>query len=430
MRVSYISVGLNGKLMTPVAALLVGTCFLLWLVMSAPVGRRTVRRQVAVRASTERLWQALYPFGAEFSWNGAVTQVIRTGPVTGRMVTSHSGRDGQPIERDFEIIDEVPGKRFTLRYTNDTSLAQSFWENHEMRIRVSEAPDGAAVAQIAETDRYRGVAFLVFRFFALRRQALKLKRWAETGQFRPGGLFEHPATQVGMAGLSAMLLWPFFGLHAKGLFLALTLTIVVAAHELGHMAAFRMMGHRSARMIFLPLLGGIAMGGRPYDKHFEIGFSALMGAGFSAFPVAFMTWTAATAPQMLAPVPFAAIVTIILVASLFNLGNLMPVWKFDGGQVLRQIFRSNAGMAGAAFATLALMAATGRAAGMSWNVIVIAGAVLTTLSVLTAKTGVRPKSALTPMTDSERFALGLAFAAVLAIHAFGVVWSFRALFHV
>jgi len=414
--------------MTPVVALLVGTCLLLWLVMSAPIGRRTVRQRVEAHTSPERLWQALHPFGKDFSWNGAVTTVTRTGPASGRMVTAHTGRDGMPIERDFEIIDEVTGKRFTLRYTNDTSLAQSFWENHEIRVRISESEDGKAIVQMAETDRYRGIAFLVFRFFALRRQSAKLKRWAETGRFRPGGMFEHPVTQIGMAGLSAMLLWPFFGLDAKGLFLALTLTVVVGAHELGHMAAFRMMGHKSARMIFLPLLGGIAMGGRPYDKHFEIGFSALMGSGFSAFPVALLTWAAIAVPQMLAPLPFPAIVTVVLVAALFNLGNLMPVWKFDGGQVLRQIFRSNAGMAGAAFATLGLMAATGRAAGLPWNAMVIAGAVLTILSVVTAKTGVKPKSALTPMTDPERFALGLAFVAVLAIHAFAVAWSFRALF--
>lgn len=415
--------------MSPVVALLIGTCLLLWLVMSAPIGRRTVRHCAAAQAETDRLWSALYPFGANYGWNGMVTRVIRTGPASGRMVTSHTGRDGRPIERAFEIIDEVPGRRFTLRYTDDTSLAQSFWENHEMRFRVAETADGRSVAQIAETDRYRGIAFMVFRFFALRRQAMKLKRWAETGEFRPGGMFEHPVTQIGMGGLSAMLLWPIFGLDAKGLFLALTLTAVVAAHELGHMAAFRMMGHKSARMIFLPLLGGIAMGGRPYDKHFEIGFSALMGAGFSAFPVAAMTWLAIAAPQMLTPVVKPAFVTIILVMALFNLGNLMPVWKFDGGQVLRQIFRSNAGMAGAAFATLGLMAATGRAAGMSWNALIIAGAVLTMLSIVTAKTGVKPKSALTPMSDPERVALGLAFAAVLAIHSFAVVWSFRALFY-
>ena len=79
------------------------------------------------------------------------------------------------------------------------------------------------------------------------------------------------------------LLWPLFGLSVGGLVLATVLTTVVALHELGHMAAFRMMGHRNVRMIFIPLLGGIAIGGRPYDRCFEVAFVALMGAGFSAF---------------------------------------------------------------------------------------------------------------------------------------------------
>jgi Zn-dependent protease len=138
---------------------------------------------------------------------------------------------------------------------------------------------------LSQTDRYRGIAFLVFRFFAMRRELSKLQRWAVTGQYRKGGWFEHPLSQVGFAVLSAFILWPFFGLNLGGFALAAILTSVVALHELGHMAAFRLTGHRKARMIFIPLLGGIAIGGRPYDSRFEVAFVALMGAGFSAFLV-------------------------------------------------------------------------------------------------------------------------------------------------
>ncbi|WP_193177669.1 site-2 protease family protein [Oricola nitratireducens] len=411
--------------MPPVAFLLIGTCLLLWLVMSAPVGRRTVRRRIVARVAPSRLWDALYPFGRDFGWNGAVSDVRATGPAAGRMVTSHMGRDGSPIERDFEIIDEIPGERFTLRYTNDTSLAQSFWDNHEMKVSVASTPDGKAVAEIEETDKYRGIAFLVFRFFALRRQALKLKRWAETGQFRPGGLFEHPVTQVGMGVLSALAMWPFFGLHAQGFFLAATLTTVVALHELGHMAAFRMMGHTKARMIFLPLLGGIALGGRPYDKHFEIGFSALMGAGFSAFPVAALVWWHVE----FVPNSDGLLDEVIVIAALFNLGNLMPVWKFDGGQVVRQIFRGAAGQAATAFLMLGIMMATGIAVGFSARVMILCGAVLAGLSLITTTSGVKPKTALVPMSDPERAALGAALLAVTAIHALAVIWGVRLIFY-
>jgi Zn-dependent protease len=419
---------LHGFSMFSVTVLLIGTCFLLWLVMSAPVGHRTVRRLISIAASPEHLWSALYPFGADFGWNDAVTSVTALDGKSGRMVTSHTGRDGQPIERDFEITDEVPGEGFTLRFTNDTSLAQSFWENHVMTVKVARTADGGSVADIAETDRYRGIAFLVFRFFALRRLSVKLKRWAETGEYSSGGIFEHPSTQLGMAALSAILLWPFFGLHLHGLFLSVTLTVVVGLHELGHMAAFRLMGHRSARMIFLPLLGGIAMGGRPYDKHFEIGFSALMGAGFSAFPVAALMWFQMNAPNGMTPETINAVLTVILIGALFNLGNLMPVWKFDGGQVLRQIFRSGRSMAWAAFATLMLMATTGWAIGLPWRIMMAGGAIIAMISLMTAKNTIKPKNELVAMTDPERAMLGAGFVAVMAIHAFAIIWSVKALF--
>ncbi|MFZ2100331.1 MAG: site-2 protease family protein [Oricola sp.] len=411
--------------MPPVLFLLVGTCLLLWLVMSAPIGRRTVRQRVVANVASERLWRALHPFGPDFQWNGAVTRVEATGATAGRLVTSHMGRDGRPIEREFAIADEVTGERFTLRYTNDTALAQSFWDNHVIEVAISHAPDGRAVAEIAETDNYRGIAFLVFRFFALRRQATKLKRWVETGEFKPGGMFEHPLTQFGMAGLSAMLMWPFFGLHAQGLFLAVTLTMVVGAHEAGHMLAFRIMGHQKARMIFLPLLGGIALGGRPYDKHFEIGFSALMGAGFSAFPVALTVWWHAA----FMPGADGLLGEAIVIAALFNLGNLMPVWKFDGGQVLRQIFRTGSAQATAAFLMLGILMATGIAVGFSAKVMLLCGALLAMLSLITTTTGVKPKTELKPMTGNERLALLSALVAVTAIHAMAVVWAVRLIFY-
>jgi Zn-dependent protease len=414
--------------MFDIIGLLAFTVLLLWLVMSAPVGIRTVRRRFAVPAGHHRVWRALYPFGEHYGWNGAVTWVTRTGEATGRMVTSHMSRDGSPIERDFEIFDELPGRSYSLRYTNDTSLAQSFWESHRMDISVAPHGDDMSMVEIAETDRYRGIAFLVFRFFALRRMAIKFRKWIVTGDFRPGGIFEHPATQIGMAAVSALLLWPIFGLTGQGLFLAVTLTVVVGVHELGHMAAFRLVGHRSARMIFLPLLGGIAMGGRPYDKHFEIGFAALMGSGFSVFPVAALMWFHMNAGDGMSPLESNALVTIVLIAALFNLGNLMPVWKFDGGQVLRQVFRSNKGMAAAAFSTLFVMTLTGRAAGLPWGVMAVCGAILAILSLMTAKTSVAPKSALVPMTGHERVAVAAGLCAVLAVHALAAIWGARVLF--
>ena len=182
----------------------------------------------------------------------------------------------------FEVVE---GSRFSMRVVEDTVARCLVLEGLSRRpVELVIRGRGTRVT-LSQTDRYRGVAFLVFRYFAMRRELSKLQHWAETGTYRKGGWFEHPLSQVGFAALSALILWPFFGLRFGGLALAAILTSVVALHELGHMAAFRLMGHSKARMIFIPLLGGIAIGGRPYDSRFEVAFVALMGAGFSAFLV-------------------------------------------------------------------------------------------------------------------------------------------------
>jgi Zn-dependent protease len=257
----------------------------------------------------------------------------------------------------------------------------------------------------------------------MRRELSKLQRWERTGQYRKGGWFEHPLSQVGFAALSALILWPFFGLHFGGLALAAILTSVVALHELGHMAAFRLMGHNRARMIFIPLLGGIAIGGRPYDSRFEVAFVALMGAGFSAFlvPIAIAASTFAGAEgHRLAAMLLAALAGF---AALFNIANLVPVWKFDGGQVLRQICPGPIALALASFFLLSAFLAVGWQAGFSANFLLATGAVFSILSLLTMSSGVKPRHELKPIRTVDRFAMAAALLAVFAIHGYGVLWA-------
>ena len=403
-------------------ALLLGFVLLLmWLVMSAPIGLRTITRTIRVNGSLARIKGALHPFGDDFTWNQAVSSVEQFDAQSGKMVTTHTDRSGGFIERDFAIDDD--GNSWRARFTSDTSLAQDFWKDHEMATSLKAIAGNVTDVTISETDRYRGIAFMVFRFFSLRRQALKLKIWAEQGTFKRGGIFEKPSTQFGMAALSALLLWPVFGLHFDGFVLSVMLTVVVGLHELGHIIAFRMMGHKGARMIFIPILGGIAMGGRPYDRHFEIGFSALMGAGFSAFLMALVMLLGLTLQWQIDPVIWQGMIVFAVMGSLFNLGNLIPVWKFDGGQVLRQVFRSRIGLSIGSFVLLSWFFGVGFAMGLPSNMLIVAGAIFTLLSVMTSRGGIKPKNPLTPMSGNERFAILAAFAAVFSIHASVLVWS-------
>ena len=396
---------------------------LIFLLMTAPLGLRTIRLSRLVSADRQRLWQALWPLGSDAGWSG---EILSAEPLDGegmaRIMLSWEGRDGQPIERRSQFEDIVEGSRFSMRVIEDTALDASFWKDFRETTELVSEGSGTRIT-LGQTDRYRGFAFLVFRYFAMCRELSKLQRWARTGRYRKGGWFEHPLSQVGFAALSALILWPFFGLHLGGLALAAILTSVVALHELGHMAAFRLMGHNKARMIFIPLLGGIAIGGRPYNSRFEVAFVALMGAGFSAFlvPVVIVASTFAGAEgHRLAA---ALLATLAGFAALFNIANLVPVWKFDGGQVLRQICPGPIVLALASFSLLSAFLGLGRKAGFSPGFLLAAGAVFSILSLLTMRSGVKPRHELKPIRTVDRLVIAGALLAVFAIHGYGVLWA-------
>ncbi|BCG93936.1 site-2 protease family protein [Mesorhizobium sp. 131-2-1] len=411
--------------MSPIvmAILLAGNLGLIFLLMTAPLGLRTVTVSRLVAADRHRLWQALWPFGSDAGWSGEIVSAqALDGEGMVRIGLSWEGRDGQPIERKVALEDVVEASRFSMRVLDDSSLDASFWANYRETTELT-AEVGATRVSLSQTDRYRGVAFLIFRYFAMRRELGKLQRWATTGEYRKGGWFEHPLSQIGFALLSAFILWPFFGLNLGGLALAAILTSVVALHELGHMAAFRLMGHRKARMIFIPLLGGIAIGGRPYDSRFEVAFVALMGAGFSAFLVPVLIAASGLARGEGHGAAAALLATLAGFSALFNIANLVPVWKFDGGQVLRQICPGPIVLALASFLLLSALLALGWQAGFSPGFLLAAGVVFLILSLLTMGSAVKPRHELKPIRTFDRFAMAGALLAVFAIHGYGVLWA-------
>jgi Zn-dependent protease len=408
-----------------VAVLAALNLLLIFLLLAAPLGVRTIVQSARIAAARGRLWSALWPLGEHAGWSG---QVLAAEPVAGspdkvRVRLSWEGRDGRPIEKLLRLSDVVEGERFRQEVEDDSSLDPSFWSDYREATELADSGD-ATLVTLSRADRYRGLAFLIFRYFAMRRELTRLKEWGETGAVTRRFLFERPLTQVGFAALSALLLWPFFGLTLSGLVLASVLTIVVALHELGHMAAFRLMGHRKVRMIFIPLLGGVAIGGRPYDSRFEVAFVALMGAGFSAFLVPVAIASSDFAQTFGHPAAASVLAVLAGFAAFFNIANLVPVWKFDGGQVLRQICPGPLVLATASFATLSAFLALGRLTGLSPMLLVAMGTIFAVLSLITAGSGVKPRYELKAIRVTERVVLAAGFAAVFAIHFCGVLWAY------
>ncbi|WP_246740671.1 SRPBCC family protein [Mesorhizobium sp. NZP2298] len=162
-----------------VTALLVASNLgLIFLLMTAPLGLRTVRMSRLIAMDRQRLWQALWPLGSDAGWSGEILSVQPLeGDGVARILLSWEGRDGKPIERRARFDDIVEGSRFTMRVVEDTALDASFWTDYRETTELVSEGGGTRVT-LGQTDRYRGVAFLVFRYFAMRRELSKLQRWA------------------------------------------------------------------------------------------------------------------------------------------------------------------------------------------------------------------------------------------------------------
>lgn len=406
---------------------------LLWLLMAAPLGRRTIRVSRLVLERPEEVWKIARPAGNQTAWH---PNVIAVTPVEGKpdlveFAYRHLDRHGHPARRTM-IVDRTAmtatgSFSCDLRVIGDSTLDPSFWEGYRESRKVERAPLGSKVT-FEQTDNYRGIAFYLFRRMALARELASLRDHIEE---RPSSSllhFEHPGWQTLLVLLSTLMLWPFFGLTATGLMMSVFLTLVILLHELGHMVAYRAFGHQSVRMIFVPLLGGIAIGGRPYNSHFEVATCALMGAGFSALLVPILI----AAHQSIAGFPHPAgmdgpILVFLVILGAFNLLNLLPTYRFDGGQVLRQVFEAQYALGIASFMVSGVILWVGWRIGLAPPMLVGGLGIFILLSMIRTKS-VKPREALVPMSSPERLMTGLGYYAALAMHANAVVYACDRLF--
>jgi len=413
--------------------LLVINLGLLWLLMQVPLGRRTICLRQTYRCSPDTLWKAMNPAGPDASWHHSVISsrglADRRGVV--EQTYRHLDKNGAPSRR-LLALDPLPSMAsnahgFQARIIDDSTLDPTFWNHYRERRIIRPTPDGALL-EVEQTDRYRGLAFLMFRYFILRREMKALDGWLKTGESLPQGYFERPLVQGGLAVLSTLLLWPFLGLDAGGLMLSAFLTLVIVLHELGHMAAYRMFGHASVRMIFVPLLGGIAVGGRPYRSLFEVATCALMGAGMSAFVVPILA--VATQLSDVGLLPSASrgpLLIFLLILGTFNLLNLLPMHRFDGGQVLRQIFRTRRSQIAASFVVTLCILGIGFEIGLPANMLT-AGLFVFMLVSLVSGGSVKPRQMLDEMKDGERMLVAFGLYAAIAVHGYAIIFATEKLF--
>jgi Zn-dependent protease len=409
---------------------------LLWLLMRMPLGLRTLRLNRSFDCAPETLWSAMNPAGSAASWHHSMisSKPLADGTNIVEQTFTMPDRHGEPLRRLLALEPvlavagvQTPHHGFQSSIIDDSTLDASFWKDFRER-RIVRPTSAGAVLEIDQTDRYRGLAFLIFRYFALRREMRALDGWLKTGQSQPQGYFEHPLVQVALAILSTFLLWPFLGLTLKGLMISTFLTVIIALHELGHMAAYRMFGHTSVRMIFIPFLGGIAIGGRPYRSLFEVATCALMGSGMSAFLVPILIIGERLTETGVLPLAASSpILAFLLILGAFNLLNLLPMHRFDGGQVLRQIFRTRRSQILASFLVTLCILCVGLEIGLPARYL-LTGLLVFTLVSLIGGGSFKPRQKLDEMNGGERMLVSFGLYAAIAMHGYAIVFAIGKLF--
>ena len=205
---------------------------LIWLLMAAPLGTRTisVRRQTDRRP--EELWDMTRPGGGLADWHPAVSSVrpIEGKPDRLELCYRDPDRSGRPIVRMLAIdrTGVTADGEFSceLRIVADSALDPGFWSGYREVRRIGPAAQGAIIA-IEQTDNYRGLGFLFYRYLMLQREMTALERHLGGGQTSARGWLEHPLIQAALAILSTLMLWPFFGLDGNGLMISVFMTLVI-----------------------------------------------------------------------------------------------------------------------------------------------------------------------------------------------------------
>lgn len=117
------------------------------------------------------------------------------------------------------------------------------------------------------------------------------------------------------------------------------LVVALMLHELGHVAAHRILGHKDAKFRLAPLVTATAISNTSIRNQTQDFFVTIMGAGFSLVPMV-ATMVAANLLSDQAPAVSDILYALGSTIAALNFVNLLPLLPLDGGRCLRQIFLS------------------------------------------------------------------------------------------
>jgi len=145
-----------------------------------------------------------------------------------------------------------------------------------------------------------------------------------------------PVSFSGFNGIGVVFVFVAFVFAAAllGTTFGISLLVSLFIHELGHVLAYRMLGHKHTRIRLVPMMKDTDISDTRPVSEGEAFFIALMGPGLSLAPMV-LALTLSVAFAQSAPGFADAMRVFSVTCGALNFINLLPIWPLDGGRCAR-----------------------------------------------------------------------------------------------
>jgi Zn-dependent protease len=193
--------------------------------------------------------------------------------------------------------------------------------------------------------------------------------------------------------------------------------LAVMIHEFGHVAAFRVCGHRDARFRLIPLMGGVAISDQLPASQMKDFFITLLGPGISVAPMV-LAYVLSDITYDRWPEVGDFLYVFAGVTAAMNFFNLLPFWPLDGGRCVR-ILAFRVGPKVAHGVTILMSAALAAAALQMQSLVLLMFALMGAQGIMQADTSARVQGRLT--WGQWAWSMG-AYLATAGAHVSGAWW--------
>jgi len=140
----------------------------------------------------------------------------------------------------------------------------------------------------------------------------------------------------GANGISVLIGFVIFvgAAATMGLSFGLPLIAALLLHELGHVLAYRMLGHANTRFRLVPLFSGIRISDQPLKTDGEEFFVAILGPAFGLAPLA-LAMTLSVILRSSMPDVAQTLWIFAVTSGAVNFISLLPFWPFNGARCTR-----------------------------------------------------------------------------------------------